>query len=864
MTTEDKQRIVFEQGAPLTGDSGERGNATTSDGGVESIKPVNDGERAHDDVFRRPEENIRLRTERLRDAGEQAKYENDQMRWAFTMGRADGAGVGPLEPLPTISWDPVTGIFTVSDDVVLQPINTPAVDKQEVATFTFNDGSNTGSVLFSPSAGPQGKRAYNGANLLRIKWYAVPAAELATAIVPNQCDLIVSGDPGHIVSIYIRNDNLTQLADITTAISASAAALLAIGIGGGTSGTASTYIEYGDITDPDFAFTGTFDRELHYIPPSTFSDFFAVPNSLDDGDTLGIEWTYYVEPDPGIDGRRQRIPSNISVPDPDHTTVFAAQLFISTDNPERIPYSIPLCKRVGDDLFWLDGTVCAGSSSEAIYFGEHGYTVERIVNGADTMLKDPYPDPGGTTWSLGATWVPTTQTIAWWLDLLLTEVNHCARMYPSDIIQALWTYRGGAIYHATTDDTALIDTQVPQDYLQYLVPGDFTSTFNATGNSDAWHSSGQPTQLRLKYGTGTRYVYNRPLTGFWCRAYPFNPGEPTPNQMIIGGGEAYVAGRYMRTETFTLTNLWDGVTGKGGLTTNTKNLMTGWGTWTDYCIPLYVWLRADGTFHIDAYGPEMQYGSIGEVGNMSYRPHSGSGLVGGSWGDEEYTLVDVCWLVQGNTGGTGDSAVRVAGYVPMGNGYFQLEYALYRDTGPTWYPIAPIIYASNNGAGFDTVTLTNDVLLSLAYAWRTPGVPVVSNKGHFSVNARADLSASTRTRIYIGIGGIQNSSVYRWTMPARTSSAVAGYELFPSTIPNDGPVVVFEQGDATNKLAEGPVTVMQTVSSSPPQTVTRVFAEYEAGVGDDGTLRVQYHFHGFWWDKYQGMNVTGLRETAPV
>lgn len=389
------QRIFFEQGSDETGDSGERGSNAV---GVDSIKPVDDGERAEKSVFNRPTENIRLRTEALRTAGEEAKYLLDSnTKWIISAGNADGLSPGPLD-MPGISaWDAVGGTFTTSAAIVVQPINTPGSDKQETKTYSFTDGlSQTGAIEFTPlsdanpfSSGVVQKRDYNGANLIRIKWEKVEPSALATAVVPNYCDIAISGDPEHILTITVRNDDTTQISNVQTAlesIETAAGQLGDIGLGYVVTGTVATAILYDDIdtADVDYRLKGTFEREIHYIPSATFVNFFATPNSLSDGDTLSIHFDSLTTADDSAaqpTGRRESVPSNNTTSFSDTTTVAASQLFItsSADDVYKIPLSIPLCKRIGDDLYWMDGTVVKGTqTSFPVYFGEHGNTATRL------------------------------------------------------------------------------------------------------------------------------------------------------------------------------------------------------------------------------------------------------------------------------------------------------------------------------------------------------------------------------------------------------------------------------------------------------------------------------------------------------
>ncbi len=389
------QRIFFEQGGALTGDSGERGNDTSSDGGVESIKPMDDGERAEEGILNRATENVRRRTEQLRDAGEEAKYLQDSdVRWFISAGNADGLSPGP-QPWPGVVWDSVTGTFVTTDPMVVQPINTPAADVLETVSYSFTDGvPNTANVDFVPLTGSPtitDKRAYNGANLIRIIWNAVPVAELAGALVPGFCDIEVSGDPDHIITISIRDDDMTQMLNLASALAMITVPLEGMGLDYTTGGNNATYLQYADITGSpytdDYRMKENFERELHYIAPAVFATFFAT-ESLSDGDTLAIEFVDYTNeavPPAAPSGRRQCTPSN------SNTTVLAPQLFISSDDVEKIPLAVPLCKRIGDDLIWMDGTVqMATQAGGAVYMGEHGYTINRIINGITNILVNAY------------------------------------------------------------------------------------------------------------------------------------------------------------------------------------------------------------------------------------------------------------------------------------------------------------------------------------------------------------------------------------------------------------------------------------------------------------------------------------------
>lgn len=361
------QRLDFEQGGPLTGDSGERGNDAE---GVDSIKPIDDGERAAAANFVRPSENIRRRTEVLRDGVERSLYTQDSnFRWVMSGGDDDG-----LNPVwPTISWNVSAGTFETTSPMVIQPLNTPRLDMQETAVVPFDDGVHSTDFEFYPAPA---KRAYNGANLIRVIWLEDTAANLASASVSGKCDAVVSGDPKRILTITIVDDGSADTTDLTTALTAVAADITSMGLEYTLTSPdpTNTLMQYADIVAAgmeDFQFSGNYDKELHYIPQSTFSDFFG-GNALADGDTLSIAFAEYVD-ETGTTGRRQRIPAN------SNTTLYDSDLFITSNNAENIPLSIPLCKRIGDDLYWFDGTLITASlDGIPVYPGENGFSIERV------------------------------------------------------------------------------------------------------------------------------------------------------------------------------------------------------------------------------------------------------------------------------------------------------------------------------------------------------------------------------------------------------------------------------------------------------------------------------------------------------
>lgn len=362
------QNVVFKQGDDTTGDSGERGNAITPGGGFQSIKPYADGEQVFASVLNRSIENTRKRTEVLRTSIEDSLYRLDaNMRYFITGGSADGTG-GVVPYVQNWAEDtPGRYIFELTAPIVIQPLNTPKNDVQEEAIYTFTNPL-LGTLNLTCTL-----RSYTGANLIKVIWLDVPPSELSGAIEPNYCDAFVTGDPAHILTITVRNDGQTTLGNVSAALTSLGTTLTDIGITHSTTGSTAPVIELSswDASNPsqDYQLAGTFERVVHYLQATTVATFFSTNSGLSDGDTLAIQ---YVD----VDARRKQ---HIGNTDPDPTTVTESMLFITTENAERIPNAIPLCKRIGEYLYWIDGTVIV--DAQAIMFGEHGNTVNRMISG---------------------------------------------------------------------------------------------------------------------------------------------------------------------------------------------------------------------------------------------------------------------------------------------------------------------------------------------------------------------------------------------------------------------------------------------------------------------------------------------------
>lgn len=373
------QEINYTHGS----DTGERDAA--------SVAPINPGEKVKAAIFDRPIDNLRNRSEVLRDEVIDQKYLQDtDIMWLIADGDAV-TGLNPGTDLPMILWDPVTGTFMIGPfpgvSMVLQPIKTPGHDTVtgggEDAVYTFVTDTITITSFL---------RNYAGGNRREVRW-------VWDAGITGTATAFLSGSPNHILTIHVASDGTTQVTDVDNALLALGASLGAAGFAHGVTGG-------GDLiaaVPADHSFAKIHEREMHRIPQSQFAAFFAT-HSLADGDTLAIAYDVMAEPSPGIGGRRQACPTNGNI------TLTAGSLFITTQEPEKIPIGIPVCKRIGNDLIFLDGTVCYGNAPGGpypIYTGEHGYTVNRILTAASwveatitSQWYGPLALSGGPPWTI--------------------------------------------------------------------------------------------------------------------------------------------------------------------------------------------------------------------------------------------------------------------------------------------------------------------------------------------------------------------------------------------------------------------------------------------------------------------------------
>lgn len=429
------QRVDFEQ----TGaDTGERND-------VDSVQPVAVGERVWPTVTNRPTENLRGRTEFVRSALEDQMYLSDvgnkyllhggQVQGMGTsyMGGAEGyvtdwtpeaLGSGPPWTHPAA---PYRGTFVLGSNLVIESVLSVGQDAPHVQAFYVENAAPPRNYTIYLNSLYQ---AAEGGDTIVVNWTYNPGAGFL--------NVTVTGDPVHIINIEVSGDGSVTLNQVEAAINAVAGGLVNIT----NAGDSGTTIDIADIapTAGAYPFVRESQREVHILQPATLASFFAHNDpvndpytfyyQLKDGDTLAVYFPSMVNPlaffgahgDPLIvGGRRQATLTNAAIPLSTATQIEVTDLFNTSVEPEKIAQSIPICKRIGDDLVFLDGTVISGILNHlaatyppgGVHFGEHGYTLNRIVGAASTVIVDPAPPP---EWYGGVflTGLPSTINDTFW------------------------------------------------------------------------------------------------------------------------------------------------------------------------------------------------------------------------------------------------------------------------------------------------------------------------------------------------------------------------------------------------------------------------------------------------------------------
>jgi hypothetical protein len=285
-----------------------------------------------------------------------------------------------------------------------------------------------------------------------------------------------------------------------------------------------------------------------------------------------------------------------------------------------------------------------------------------------------------------------------------------------------------------------------------LISGSYL--FSPSGNSGAYIS--RVTDKYLGYALSAR---NQLIEGFQVITNiahtSSTQSQPLSNSIYVGPGVAYVGGRKIfMGGPHLLSDLWDN-TPLGGLTTEAKSFISGASSGADNCMVMYMWLRIDGTFWAEPFGPEFKEGfpwSYGSGTDARMQPRPSSGLPQLGFTKADYLLIDVFWLVYGRTKSAvnEEDIVSFSGYLHLGNGYRAIERSSYNDGSS--YPVELWSYTNTEvEAGTINALLQNSNETSDKYR-RNPGIPsCLSRKARVAILGQVTTADTEGVTLQIGL-----------------------------------------------------------------------------------------------------------------
>ena len=323
-----------------------------------SLRPVADGEPAQEAVLARPTENLRTRTEIVRDELESLKYLSDSDRGMLLTSTGD------------ITWNGVgTGTFVASANLILKPFTAP--DVSSASRLIICAGTASQVTIRTRQDGVSGQpRAYSGANDISFDFQLVDTG-LGNVVITT------TGTPANNFHVQIDNNAIsgTTVTQLLTALNGNTTFATTWGleavVDGGTVGGSPAEVGfptppapvvgnrvYLSISGPEQLtrfMAGAADAEKHIITPTHLSNFFVADggtlNKLIEGDVLCLRYDDLVMALDG--GRRQSVnetPENKAI-------VAGANLFLMRRFPERLPGALPIAAVVNGQLIFVNGRV---------------------------------------------------------------------------------------------------------------------------------------------------------------------------------------------------------------------------------------------------------------------------------------------------------------------------------------------------------------------------------------------------------------------------------------------------------------------------------------------------------------------------
>ncbi len=409
------EKLRFENG----GDTGENDD--------ESIQPINDAERLYAPVLDRPPENLRKRSEIIKDAIENLNFLGDYDRSIIY----HSTGTFALKRN-------VDTFFTIvsTQDLIIIPALVPNDRRSGGRITTFPDATSlSGARLFvgsNPYAGvlltndlwifadpiATGQRNYpDGQDMNDLSVKSVGANDISVEIAMDALlapGVIVfeevSGVPTRHISIKYGDG--TTIGQLVTAINNDKVGGSTQSQGGGTWGIGEM-IRANTTTDPSITpltgsdlitvtptiLQGSYDAEWHVVTSSQFNTFFATTdNRLREGEALVLAYPSGPVEIGGSGGRRQSLldyPTARTGIVADNTGKLAAgagMLVNAGLHPEQIPGAIPIGRMIDQEFVFAEGTVLqknptfTGIAGTPVRLGESIYSLATYSDSGGAAL----------------------------------------------------------------------------------------------------------------------------------------------------------------------------------------------------------------------------------------------------------------------------------------------------------------------------------------------------------------------------------------------------------------------------------------------------------------------------------------------
>lgn len=330
-----------------------------------AIAPVNDGEPANQTILRRPPENLRGRTEAVRQFIADQLVLRDFDRNTILWGGGDITFTGAN---PTY-----TGTISITSNLYLGSAATPGNNASAPYIVSSPSSLTIGTPANNELVFTSVKKAYQGSDPLLAKVNDI-SVEIVSGGSPS---IVVNGGGGILNNIYITITGTTTCTDVINLVTGDpgASALVTVALGAGSTGT--NLAPLWSVTEWAGDYTlrflqGGVPGIVHEITDVVLSAFFGtVANQLQAGDSLAIQYDKLFDT-AGLGGRFQSTAENgmIGIP--------TGSLFNTRREPEKIPNCIPICKCLDDDtLLFLDGSLITRGSTS------------RLGAGEDTRLRTP-------------------------------------------------------------------------------------------------------------------------------------------------------------------------------------------------------------------------------------------------------------------------------------------------------------------------------------------------------------------------------------------------------------------------------------------------------------------------------------------